>query len=51
MSKANSNKKTKVASPEVSSAVVRLAHRIHSNTSKLQYVKIGDNFYRVKELG
>lgn len=51
MAKRNNNKKSTGTSPEVSSAVVRLAHRIHSTSSKTQYVKIGDIFYKVKELG
>ncbi len=42
---------TKTSSPEVSSALVRIAHKISSNTSQAQLVKIGEKYYRIKELG
>jgi CRISPR/Cas system-associated endonuclease Cas1 len=42
---------TKVSSPEVSSAMVRIAHKLSSNSTKGQVVKIADKYYRIKELG
>ncbi len=40
-----------VFTPETESAFVRVAHKISSSNSKSQIVKIGDKFFRVKELG
>ncbi|WP_294250495.1 hypothetical protein [uncultured Chryseobacterium sp.] len=46
------NKKERpVFTPETESAFVRVAHKISSSNSKSQIVKIGDKFFRVKELG
>jgi hypothetical protein len=48
----DSNSKTsKVNTPEVGSAIVRIAHKLSSNNSKGQLVKIEDRYYRIKELG
>lgn len=41
----------KVYSPEIGSAIVRIAHKISSNNSKGQVVKIENKYYRIKELG
>jgi hypothetical protein len=41
----------KDVSPELGSALVRVAHKLGSNQSKSQIVKIEGKFYRVKELG
>lgn len=48
------NKKTMEAKgkkPEFASAFVRVAHRIQSNVSSAQVLKINGKYYRVKELG
>lgn len=44
-------KASKVNTPEVRSAIVRIAHKLSANNSKGQVVKIGDKYYRIKELG
>lgn len=44
-------KKQTYRNPEVGSGLVRIAHKISSVTSKPQLVKIGDKYYRVRELG
>ncbi|WGH74440.1 hypothetical protein P8625_10010 [Tenacibaculum tangerinum] len=46
------HKKTlRVDSPEVGSAIVRIAHKLSASNSKGQVVKIGDKYFRMKELG
>jgi|GEM_PF-1139641 len=40
-----------IKSPETSSEFVRIAHKINSFKSQAQLVKIGDKFFKVKELG
>ena len=42
---------TKTRTPELGSALVRIAHKLSSSTSKVQVVKLGDKYYRIKELG
>jgi hypothetical protein len=49
--KPKTKSKKNVNSPEVGSALVRLAHRLSSKTSEKQVVKIGEKYYVVKELG
>ncbi len=44
-------KKQPTKTPEVRSALVRVAHSISSRNSTTQLVKIGDRYFRVKELG
>lgn len=36
---------------KTSSELVRISHKISSTTSEPQLIKIGDKYYRVKELG
>lgn len=50
MDKKNKNT-TKVNTPEIGSALVRIAHKISSVNSQSQVVKIGDRYFRVRELG
>lgn len=48
------NKKSSVGkyrSADVSSGLVRVSHLIKSNTTKNQVVKIGDKYFKVRELG
>lgn len=45
------NKKEVYRNPEIGSGLVRIAHKISSVTSKTQVVKIGEKYYRVRELG
>lgn len=45
-SKSNSHR-----SPELSSGLVRIAHKISSTSGEAQLVKIGDRYFRVRELG
>ncbi len=40
-----------IKSPELRSALVRVAHKLSSNNSNTQVVKIGDKYFRIKELG
>lgn len=47
----HTKKTTKPKSPEMGSAMVRVSHKISANNSKGQVVKIGDKYYRIKELG
>lgn len=48
----STNKTSKtVLSPEAGSAFVRVAHKISSNKTKSQVIKINGKFFRVKELG
>lgn len=37
--------------PEQSSVLIRLAHKIDAFSSKSQVLKIGEKYFRVKELG
>jgi len=46
-----SRKKSSTKTPEVRSALVRMAHSISSRNSATQVVKIGEKYFRVKELG
>jgi len=41
----------KKKTPEVGSAVVRISHKLTSRSSVGQVVKIGDKYFRMKELG
>ena len=45
------SKKTVYRNPEIGSSIVRIAHKISSTSSETQLVKIGDKYYRVRELG
>lgn len=40
-----------VNSPEVGSALVKIAHKLSSKSTNKQVIKLGDKYYRVKELG
>lgn len=40
-----------VNTPEVGSALVKVAHKLSSKSTGQQVVKLGDKYYRVKELG
>ncbi|AGA76719.1 hypothetical protein [Echinicola vietnamensis] len=44
-------KSKKTNSPELGSAIVKIAHKLSSKRSGSQVVKIGDKYYRIKELG
>jgi len=37
--------------PEIGSGLVRIAHKISSVSSETQLVKIGERYFRVRELG
>jgi hypothetical protein len=37
--------------PEFSSELIKLSHKISSTTSKPQLIKIGEKYFRVRELG
>jgi len=37
--------------PEFKSWLVRIAHKIKSNTSNPQIIKFGDKYFKIKELG
>lgn len=37
--------------PEFSSELIKLSHKINSTTSKPQLIKIGEKYFRVRELG
>ena len=37
--------------PEIGSGLVRIAHKISSVSSQTQLVKIGEKYFRVRELG
>jgi hypothetical protein len=41
----------KYRTAKMSSGLVRVAHKISSNINEPQIVKIGDKYFRVKELG
>lgn len=46
------NKKTEtLRTPEFSREFVILSHKISSTTSKPQLIKVGEKYFRVKELG
>lgn len=47
----SSNPNSTTKSPELRSALVRVAHKLSSDNSKTQVVKIGDKYFRIKELG
>ena len=50
--KKRENKKVKKhRSAEISSGLVRVSHLIKSNTNEIQVVKIGDRYFKVRELG
>jgi hypothetical protein len=53
--KFNTKEKTsshaRMNSPEVGSALVRIAHKLSSKSSEGQVVKLGEKYFRVKELG
>lgn len=38
-------------SPEIGSGLVRIAHKISSVTGQTQLIKIGEKYFRVRELG
>jgi len=40
-----------INTPEMGSALVRIAHKLSSSKSEGQIVKLGDKYYRIKELG
>lgn len=42
-------KDDRISNPEISSAIVRLSHKISRTNG--QVVKIGDKYYRIKEIG
>lgn len=42
---------SKHRSSEISSGLVKVSHLIKSNSSKRQVVKIGDKYFKVRELG
>lgn len=37
--------------PEIGSGLVRIAHKISSVSSEPQVIKIGEKYFRVRELG
>ena len=47
----STGKLSSTKSPELRSALVRVAHKLSSNNSSSQVVKIGEKYYRIKELG
>lgn len=49
--KEKSNIISKYRTAEVSSGLVRIAHKISSTSNRSQAVKIGDKYFRVRELG
>lgn len=44
-------KKEVYRAPEIGSGLVRIAHKISSVSSQTQLVKIGERYFRVRELG
>ena len=46
-----SAKKETYRDPEIGSGLVRIAHKISSVSSQIQLVKIGEKYFRVRELG
>lgn len=44
-------KKRFVISPEVSSGIVRIAHKISARSTSEQFIQIGNKFFKIKELG
>lgn len=49
--KRNNKKVQKHRSAEISSGLVRVSHLIKSNSNETQVVKIGDRYFKVRELG
>jgi hypothetical protein len=45
------HKKEVYRKPEIGSGLVRIAHKISSVSSQSQLVKIGEKYFRVRELG
>lgn len=43
--------KLSIRTPEVGSGLVRIAHKISTAKNERQIVKIGDRYFKVKELG
>jgi len=43
--------KASYRAPEIGSGLVRIAHKISSISSEPQVVRIGDRYFRVRELG
>jgi len=43
--------KNKFRTPEFSSELVRLSHKVSSTTSKAQIIKICGKYFKIKELG
>ncbi|PWK01303.1 hypothetical protein BC749_102879 [Flavobacterium araucananum] len=50
-SKEKSTNKVSHRTPEIGSGLVRIAHKISSVSSQPQVVKIGEKYFRVRELG
>lgn len=48
---AKATKKEVYRNPEIGSGLVRIAHKISSVSSQTQLVKIGERYFRVRELG
>ena len=44
-------KKEVYRNPEIGSGLVRIAHKIVSTSSQTQLVKIGERYFKVRELG
>lgn len=44
-------KKEVYRNPEIGSGLVRIAHKISSVSSQTQLVKIGERYFKVRELG
>ncbi len=49
--KEKSTKLISFRSPEVGSGLVRIAHKISSTSGQTQLIKIGEKYFRVRELG
>ena len=49
--KTEKKKNLKHRSSEISSGLVRISHLIKSNTDETQIVKIGNKYFKVRELG
>jgi hypothetical protein len=45
------SKKEVYRNPEIGSGLVRIAHKISSVSTKVQLVKIGERYFKVRELG
>lgn len=48
---AKATKKEVYRNPEIGSGLVRIAHKIVSTSSQTQLVKIGERYFKVRELG